>query len=418
MYFVTKSMDGSNSYHQRLHAVDVVTGAEVFGGPVEITTPIGSPIGFDPLIQNQRSGLVLTYDANLNPQIYISWASYCDHDAYHGWMMKYTVTSGMLNSLPTAYLLTTQGSGVQGGIWMGGGAPAADSINNGNLFLATGNGTYDGVSNFGESVLKLNSNLGVVDWYTPNDWNCLDGIHGNSNCPADKDLGSGGVVLFNVPGGVPEVVAAGKLGEIYVVYQSNMGHLDPSAPLLNFAPPPDCTEGPPYPIGGPNNIAQCFPGIVAALTGASGNRNTPAFWNNTLYVAGAGDALRAFTLSTSSVGTFNTNGAVASTPSLFPYPGSATIVSWNGTDASSGVLWTLQTNGWASVPPNNAVLGAYTALPAGSSLNLLYQSTAGPGAIKFQVPTVANGKVFVSGQGFSGTGTEGQLYVYGLCPCN
>jgi len=417
MYFVTKSVDASDAHHQRLHAVDVITGAELFGGPVEIATPPGSPVAFDPFIQNQRSGLVLTYDDNLNPQIYISWASHCDYYAYHGWMMKYTVTSGVLNPQPSAYLLTTQGAGMQGGIWMSGGAPAADSSSNGNLFLSTGNGSYDGVSNFGQSLLKLNSNLEIVDWYTPNDWSCLDGISGNSNCPTDKDLGSGGVVLFNVPNGVPEVVAAGKIGEIYVVYQSNMGHLDPLAPLVNFSPPPDCTEGPPYPLGGPNNIAQCFPGIEANLPGTYGNRSTPAFWNGTLYVAGAGDALRAFSLSTTNVGTFDTGGAVASSPSSFPYPGTATVVSWNGSDPTTGVLWTLQTNGWGLVPPSKAILRAYAAVPSGSNLTLLYQSTTGPGVIKFQIPTVANGKVFVGGQGLSGTGTEGQVHIYGLCPC-
>src|SRR5207245_2221966 len=130
LYFVTKSVDGTKNYHQRLHAVDLVTGAEVFGGPVEITTPAGSTVAFDPLIQNQRSGLVLTYDANLNPQVYIAWGSHCDAGAYYGWVMKYTVTGGILSPQPSAYFLATQGSGEKGGIWMGGGAPAADSSGN------------------------------------------------------------------------------------------------------------------------------------------------------------------------------------------------------------------------------------------------------------------------------------------------
>jgi len=417
IYFVTKSVDGNKIYHQRLHAVDVVTGAEVFGGPVEITTPVGSPETFDPLRENQRSGLALTYDANLQPQIYVAWASHCDAKEYHGWVMKFTVTSAVLGSLPSAYFLATRGLGAEGGVWMGGAAPAVDNSTNGNLYLVTGNGNYDGLVNFGNSIVKLDSNLKVEDWYTPNEWNCLNGIIGNSNCPTDKDLGSGGVVLFNVAGGVPELVTAGKKGELYVIYQQNMGRLDPQPPPANYTPPPNCTTGAPFPTGGPNNIAQCFPGIVTPATGAGGSRSTPALWNGTLYVAGSGDALRAFSLSTSTVGTFNTSSAVASTPAFFPYPGSAAVVSWNGSAASTGVLWTLQNTGF--IPPARSfILRAYTAIPNGSTLTSLYQSTSGPGSIKFQVPTVANGKVFVGGQGFSASGTEGQLYIYGLCPCN
>jgi hypothetical protein len=411
MYFVTRSEDTGGNYHQRLHAVDVATGAEVFGGPVEITTPAGSPGPFDLLFENQRSGLVLTYDANQNPQIYIAWGSHCDLGDYRGWMMKFTVNAGVFNFAPSAYFVSTQGEGEGGGIWMSGGAPAVDNPINGNLYLATGNGTYDGTLNFGQSAMKFDSNLDVIDWYTPDEWVCLNGINGNSNCPEDSDLGSGGVVLFNVPNGNPELISAGKQGEIFVIYQANMGHLDPDTPPVNFNPPPDCTTG----SLGLNNIAQCFPGIVSPSEG--GSRATPAFWNGTLYTEGSGDALRAFSLDPVNIGSFITSGAVASTPATFAYPGSATVVSWNGTDPTTGILWVLQTAG-SHIPVQSAVLWAYTAIPDGSGLDLLYQSPTGPGAIKFQVPTVANGKVFVAGQGFSGTGTEGQLYVFGLCPCN
>ena len=169
--------------------------------------PAGSPAGFDPLLENQRVGLVLTYDANMNPQVYIAWGSHCDAGAYHGWVMKYTVASGVLSSTPSAYFLSTQGSAKAGGIWMSGSAPAADNSINGNLYMSIGNGTYDGSVNFSDSIVKLDANLALSDWYTPNNWSCLEGIAGNSNCPADRDLGSGGVVLFNVPGGIPEIHA-------------------------------------------------------------------------------------------------------------------------------------------------------------------------------------------------------------------
>jgi|HubBroStandDraft_6_1064221.scaffolds.fasta_scaffold00025_40 hypothetical protein len=419
MYFVTKSVDAGGVYHQRLHAVDVVTGAELFSQfGTEVSTPAGSAEQFLPKWENQRSGLALTYDSNQNPQIYIAWASHCDDGPYRGWLMEFTTNGGIINSTPSSYFLSTQGNGKGGGLWMSGGAPAIDNSINGNVYFATGNGSYDGESNFGQSVVKFNSGLEMLDWYTPDEWVCLNGIDGNPNCPEDSDLGSGGVVLFNVPGGVPELMAAGKQGEVWVIYQSNMGHLDPATPPMGYDPPPDCTTGPPLPMPG-QDIAQCFPGIVSM--NEDGSRSTPTFWNSTLYVAGASDALRAFSLSTTNVGTFNTAGAVASSPYQFGYPGAQTAVSWNGTSPSTGVLWTLQNTGF-HIPVLNAILWAYTAVPDGSGLNLLYRSSArpgsGPGAIKFQAPTIANGKVFVAGQGISGTGTEGQLYVFGLCPCN
>jgi hypothetical protein len=290
---------------------------------------------------------------------------------------------------------------------------------NGNLYIATSNGSYDGVSNFGESVVKLDSNLNVLDWYTPNNWPCLNEIAGNPNCNDDRDLGSGGVVLFNVPNGVPEVVSAGKQGEIYAIYQSNMGMWitqpprdDPATPNPDYAPPDDCTTGP---VG--SGIAQCFPGIVAIHQQGTGSFSTPAFWNNTLYTAGSTDALRAFPLSTTNVGTFNTTSAVGSTPTTFPYPGASLVVSWDGVNTSSGVLWALSTAGSGNVPPSQDLLRAYTAVPNGSSVNMIYQASVGPGAVRFAMPIVVNGRVFVAGQGFSGTGTEGQVYVYGLCPC-
>jgi hypothetical protein len=416
MYFTTSSIDSSNNFHQRLHAVDVTTGAELFGGPVQITTPAGSSVAFSAAVQLQRSSLALTYDSSNNPQIYMSWGSNCDQGAYHGWVMKYSVTQGQLSTIPAAYFVTTP-TGIEGGVWGSGAALAADNSVNGNLYIASGNGTFDGSANFGESVLKFSNDLSLVDWYTPNNAKCLNGIKADSsNCPGNEDLGSGGTVLFNVPGGVPELATVGKEGEVYVNYQANLGHLDPAAPNPNYAPPATCTSGP---VGG-SNIAQCFQGLVpfkGAGTGPaiSGGYGTPAFWNNTIYTVGAGDTLRAYQLTSTNLGTFNTTGAAATTPTKFPWPGASPAISWNGSQTSTGIVWVLQTAGYQTGNP--AVLQAYAAVPNSSSvLPYLYSSgTTGPVAVKFVVPTVANGKVFIAGQG--STGTEGRLYVYGLCPC-
>jgi hypothetical protein len=411
IYFTTESVDSSSNIHQRLHAVDVTTGAELYGGPVEITTPVGSTVPFVPSLQLQRSSLALTYDSSNNPQLYMSWGSNCDQGAFHGWVMKYTVSQGQLSTTPTAYFLSTP-TGIQGGIWAAGAGLAADNSVNGNLYIASGNGTADDTANFGESVLKLSNSLSLLDWYTPNNAKCLNGIKKDSYCLGNEDLGSGGTVLFNVPGGVPELATVGKEGEIYVNYQANLGHLDPAAPNPNYAPPATCTTGPLG--GGPNNIAQCFQGLVTKGAAVSGGYGAPAFWNNTIYTVGAGDTLRAYALNTAGVGTFNTTGAAATTPSSFPWPGASPVISWNGSQTSTGIIWVLQTAGYQLGNP--AVLTGYTAVPSGSVVPYLYSSgSTGPTAVKFVVPTVANGKVFIAGQG--PTGNEGRLYVYGLCPC-
>jgi len=412
MYFVTRSVDQSKGYHQRLHAVDTVTGIEVFGGPVEITTPAGSPEAFDPLYENQRSGLALSHDANGNPQLYIAWASHCDTQPFRGWMMKFNVLSGVLSSTPAAYFVTTQGLGSEAGIWMSGSAPAIDNPVNGNVYVATGNGSYDGITNWGQSVIKFDSNLNVVDWYTPNEWPCLNEISDDPYCTSDRDLGSGGVVLFNVPGGVPEVMSVGKQGEVYVLYQSNLGHLDPATYNPQYAPPYTCTEGDPYPQGSPSNIAQCFLGIQNPNLHGTGLFSTPAIWNSTMFGAGASGPLLSYTLDPAAIGTFNTTAVPATVPPTFPYPGASLAVSWNGSNPATGILWGLSTAGSNNLPPTADVLRAYNP----STMALLYQSSGGPGAIRFVMPIVANGKVFVAGQGSTG-GTKGSVYVYGLCPC-
>lgn len=411
MYFVTRSetTGSGKTYHQRLHSVDTVTGMELFGSPVEITTPPGSPEPFDPLYENQRAALALTHDASGNPQVYITWASHCDLQPFRGWIMKYKVMASVLGSTPSNYFVTTQGVGQEAGIWMSGSAPAVDNPVNGNLYIATGNGSYDGVTNWGQSVLKFDSNLNVLDWYTPNEWPCLNEIAGNPNCTSDRDLGSGGVVLFNVPGGVPELTAVGKQGEVYVLYQSNLGHLDTAPMDSQYAPPYTCSEGSP---SGPN-IAQCFLGIQTSNQHGTGLFSTPAIWNGMFFAAGASGTLVSYTLNSSQPGTFIETPVVSNYPPSYPYPGASVVVSWNGIDPATGVLWALSTAGSNNSPPTADILRAYNPF----NMTMTYQSSGGPGAVRFVMPIVINGKVYVVGQGNSTTPGKGQVYVYGLCPC-
>ncbi len=213
MYLVarTKETSGNNAtYKQRLHALDISTGAEKFGGPVEIQASVpgsgydnvGGTVSFNPKTQNQRAGLALA-----NGNVYIAWASYGDRDPYHGWVMAYS--AGTLQQVGVL-CLTPDGS--KAGIWQSGQPLSSDA--NGDLYVATGNGSFDAVRNFGESVIKLNPNLSsVLDWFAPDNWAQLNG--------GDLDLGSAGLLLMP---GTNDVIAAGKGGRFYVMSRSNLGH--------------------------------------------------------------------------------------------------------------------------------------------------------------------------------------------------
>ena len=397
LYVVSKlqqTVNGSTTYHQWLNAVNLNDGHARFGGRVEITAT-----NFNPLVQNQRAGLAL----GPNGHIYISWASHCDSEPtggfYHGWVMEYMVNSSNMLQRVNVFNDTAGSSGRDGGIWQAGGAPAIDG--GGNLFLATGNGTFDVPPapypardlgpDYGVSVLKLSSSLAVLDAFTPQDEHF---INLKSN---DLDLGSGGVVLINTTS-PPEITSAGKDQHIYVMNQTNLG---------GFAGVNDnCLTM----VCNTNIIQDMYPALLqSGCTGTElGNRATPAFFNNVLYSAGSEDSLRAFTLNTST-GAFNTTPAMTS-QHVFCYPGASPSVSASGT--SNGIVWVLDTTAFGH--PGPAVLLAYDATASGTGVAATYASSTNtsdqaPNAVKFAPPTVANGKVFVSG--------SGALAVYGLCPC-
>ena len=189
----------NGSYFQRLHALDITTGAEKFGGPVVIQASVrgtgagsmGGTITFDPLIQNQRSALLLA-----NGVVYIGWASFGDLGNYHGWVLGYNAST-----LEQVAVFNDTPNGSQGGIWQSGGglsaAPGGSAV-----FLQTGNGTFDanqtGAVDYGDSFLRLSttSGLSVVDYFTPDNQSTLDDM--------DVDLGSGaGLIPPNAEWAVP-----------------------------------------------------------------------------------------------------------------------------------------------------------------------------------------------------------------------
>ena len=371
IYIVAKTKEvvsGTTNYAQRLHALDVATGAEKLGGPVIIQAAVQGT-GYDsdglghvslgPLKHLNRTALLLS-----NGILYFGFGSHCDIDFYHGWLFGFDAQTLATNAVFNSTL-----NGQRGGIWNTSGA-ASDT--DGNVYVSTGNGTFDPINNnYGDSLLRFSTSnsLAVADYFTPHNQQDL-----NDN---DNDLNSGGVVLLpDESGSVAHphlVVCAGKEGTLYLVDRDNMGQFNAT----------DDTQ-----------IVQSLPGAIGM------GFDTPAYFNNTLYHIGVDDVIKAFTI---------TNGSIVSTPSsqgstVFGFPGATPSISANGTN--DGIAWAIQSD--ASSTSGPSVLHAYNA--ADVSQELYNSSQAGSrdtlgGAVKFTVPTIANGKVYV--------GTESTLSVFG-----
>jgi hypothetical protein len=382
IYVVSKSTGPAGTFHQRLHALDLASGNEKFGGPVNISaTVVGAgydsssgTVTFNPYTQIQRAGLAL-----VNGVVHVAWAGHEDFDPFHGWIIGYDASS-----LAQVSVYNTTAEGGRAGVWS---AIAADSTHT--LYLSTGNGALNPGSNarpstnLSESVLRIRTatGLGLSDWFTPFNQSALDVL--------DKDVGSGGVVLLpDQSSGPPHLlVAGGKEGKLYVVNRDSMGHFCGS-----------CTA-----TTGDTNVLQSF----AATNGVFG---TAAFWQNGLYLGGVSDSLKLFLLNPST-GKLNTSAASQST-TIFAIPGSTPSISSEG--VSNGIVWAVDSSQFG-VPWNAggpAVLHAYDATNLAielwnSSQAANNRDQAGQ-AVKFIVPTVANGKVYI--------GTRSTIEVYGLLP--
>ena len=371
IFVATMSLDASSHYHQRVHALDVTTGAELLGGPTEISASVATAAGgtnvFDPAQYEERAALLLS-----NGSIYVSFTSHCDAPPYSGWIMSFAEStlaqSGVVN--------VAQNSNSGPSIWMAGGGPAADSA--GNVYLLTANGAFEttldaqgfpNLHDFGNSFVKIANSAGsltVADYFALSDTVAASA--------ADRDLGSGGAMLLpdlKDSGGTVHhlMVGAGKDGNLYVVNRDSMGKFSATA----------------------NNIYQQLNG---ALPG--GVFSTPAYFNNTVYYADVGGTLKAFAIN---------NAMLSAAPQSqsavqFVYPGSAASVSSNGT--ANGIVWA-----HANTSP-----GVLYALDASNLAHELYDSNQagsrdqfGSGN-KYITPTVADGLVLV--------GTPNSVAVFGL----
>jgi hypothetical protein len=378
LYVVAKTKEGTQ-YVQRLHALDITTGTEKFGGPVVLQGSVpgtgdgasGGSVPFDPLRENQRPGLLLN-----NGVIYLAFGSHGDNHPWHGWVLGYNAAT-----LQQVLVYNVTPNAFGGGIWQGGGALAADA--NGNIYFATSNGTFDvntGGVDYGDTIEKLASNGSVADYFTPHDQSNMDA--------GNLDLGAGGPVLLVDQAAGPNphlLISAGKTGTIYVVNRDNMGHFNPNSD---------------------NQIVQSLVGALTNGGAENGNFSTPVYFNGYVYFAAVSDFLKAFQLN---------NGQLSTTPTsesavTYPCRGGSFAISAN--DNSNGIIWTIQNLG----DPNNDATtpGVVIAYNATDLTHELYDTTQAGSRdtmdfpAKFSIPLVANGKVFIAGQT--------QLIAYGLLP--
>lgn len=362
IFVVGMTLDGSGNYHQRLHALDVTTGAERAGSPTEIKATYpgtganssGGNVIFDPAQYAERAALLL-----LNGTIYMGWTSHCDGDPYTGWLMGYSEST-----LQQTAVLNLTPNGSEGSIWMAGAGLAADS--GGNIYFLDANGTFDATLNakgmpaqgdFGNAFVKVSTaggKLAVADYFEED--------NGPSLSANDYDLGSGGlIVLPDLEGGsgktVHLAVGAGKDGKIFLVNRDSMGKFNP------------------------NSNGAVYQEVDNAIQGVW---DKPAYFNGTIYYCAWGDNLKAFPIANGKLPAT----ATATSANAFGYPGATPAVSANGT--SSGIVWAVEN-------VNPAVLHAYYA----GTLTELYNSSQAGGrdqfgnGNKFITPMIANGKVFV-----------------------
>jgi len=300
----------------KIHALDLSDGSEKLGGPVQIQATVkgtgdasqGGQISLDPSEHLQRPGLLL-----LNGTVYVAFGSQGDIPPYHGWVIGYDASN--LQNPPTILNVSPHGSA--GAIWQTGRGLAADS--NGNIFLATSNGHYDGATDFSQSFLRLNSQLSIQDWFTPVDWRPLS--------IDDEDVGSQGPIL--VPG-TNFLIGGGKAGTLYMVDRTNMGHLG-GAPTEVF---------PTVNVAGINNMALW----------------TKDAHTNIVYIQEQGSPLKAYQLID---GHFQSTMVSKTTFATGGYPYQGFTVSSNGTKAGTAIVW--ENVGYHNRPVVPAMMYAFDA---------------------------------------------------------
>ena len=368
IYVVASSKDSSGNVSHRLHALDLTTGAELFGGPTTITATFpksgGGTVTFQPSVQQERAALLES-----NGIIYTAWSGYYgDCGNYAGWVIAYRA-----DTLAQAGAIDLVPNSGRAGSWLGGGGAAADA--SGNVYLSTGNastGNTPGISNdYGDTFVKLSASapLTVTDYFAPS-----NAIADDS---ADADLGSAAALLLpdnllDATGTLRDLaVIAGKDGTMYVVDRSNMGQYSALA----------------------NNVYQAF------ASDGHENFSSPIYFNGQVYIGPSGLPLKAFSVSQAKL------SASPSSQTAFTFGSNGTVPSASANGTTNGIVWALDRE--------SRTLYAYDATDLTKLLYASSQAASGRDSFSnvgghFITPMVANGKVCF------GTGTT--VVVFGLLP--
>lgn len=379
IFVVAMSRDSRGRHFQRLYALDLRTGAEESGGPVNIHASYpgdgqnsrNGKVIFDPKQYEDRAALLLSHGV-----IYTTWASHCDHDPYTGWIIGYDE-----HSLSQTSVLNLTPNGGEGAVWQSANGPAADA--QGNIYLLDGNGTFDAKldgngfptrGDFGNSFLKLAASggkLSVADYFAM--------FNIASENAIDLDLGSGGPLVLpdmtDASGRTRRLaVGAGKDRNIYVVNRDVMGKFDPKSN---------------------RNIHEEMKSILG-----DGEFGSPAYFNGRLYYGAVNDHLKEFRFVHARLG----SRPASESSEIFTYPGATPSVSASG--ERHGIVW-------ATMSGTRGVLHAYDARDLSHELYNSNQQPSGRDHFgagnKFITPMIANGKVYV--------GTVDEVAVFGLLPC-
>jgi hypothetical protein len=390
LYVVAKSIDAAThtQFVSRLHAIDITTGTEKAGAPATITGTYsgtgdgGATVAFASKYELQRAGLAL-----VNGAVYVAFTAHEDKFPWYGWMMSYKFTGGVLTQ---SSIVNVAPNKLRSGIWMSGGAPAVDASNN--LYVLTGNGEFDVTNStppnndYGDSLLQLSPTLQISQYFTPSnemfDFN------------QDSDFGAGGATLLaDLPAGnvvTHALICGGKDGFLYVLNRDLLGGSGDAVAVQRF-------------------------GLGSQLFA------TGAVWNNNFYIGGVNGPLKAYQLNLTTA-QFAQSSQSAHT---FGFAGATPSVSASATQ--NGIVWALDTGKYCTKQSPGCgpvVLWAHDATNAATQLwnsGLIAADTAGF-AVKFTVPTVANGRVYVGTRGNSNpqvspTATiPGELEIYGLKP--
>ncbi len=382
LYVVAETVQSGSPAYYWLHAIDITTGTDKVP-PVVISASVGSgatPLLIDAATSQQRTGLVLS-----NGVVYVGLGSNADNFPWVGWLVGYDAAT-----LAQVSLLCTSPGGQWGsGIWSSGEAPPVDA--SGNIYISTGNGYFNNTNSWGDSVLKLSTSggLAVADYFTPFNQAALSA--------ADLDVAAAGLTLLPDAAGSSAhphlLVTSGKDGEIYLLDRDQMGgynnsYTTPNANIVQWIP---------------NALGTATVNVTSpTLSYVSNSYTSPAYWRNQVYFCGVKEGCKVFPMA---------NGLLSTTPSsqtapTFGYPGSQPVISAASPVATSAVLWAIERNS----PTNTSVLHAFDATNLATELYNSAQAAnnrdTAAAPVKFPVPTVANGKVFVP--------TQSELEVYGL----